>query len=116
MPMTVWCCRPTARACRCRCWRRRCTGGRSSRPTSALAQEPAPLEVLVCDDGSSPPTLERLRALEAADPRVRVLGAAHNTGSPGAGRNRGIRAARGAWLGFLDDDDAWLPGKLARQL
>jgi glycosyltransferase involved in cell wall biosynthesis len=47
---------------------------------------------------------------------VRYLRVPRNTGTPAAARNLGARAARGEWLAFLDDDDAWLPGKLAAQL
>src|ERR1019366_5462922 len=49
-----------------------------------------------------------------ADPRVKVI----ETGAltvPGA-RNSGMAAARGEWIAFLDDDDIWLPQKLAVQL
>jgi hypothetical protein len=83
---------------------------------SILAQEPAPLEVLVCDDGSRDDTAERFRALEQRDPRVRYLRVEPNRGGPAAARNLGLREARGEWVAFLDDDDEWLPGKLAAQL
>lgn len=83
---------------------------------SALEQVPPPREVLICDDGSSMTTLRRLEELERADSRVRLLAAPAPSGSPGPGRNRGLGSARTTWVGFLDDDDAWLPGKLARQL
>jgi glycosyltransferase involved in cell wall biosynthesis len=33
-----------------------------------------------------------------------------------AARNRGVEAARGALIAFIDSDDLWLPGKLARQV
>lgn len=83
---------------------------------SALTQEPGPLEVLVCDDGSTDDTPARLRQWETVDPRVRYLRVAPNRGTPGVARNLGIAEARGAWVAFLDDDDEWLPGKLGAQL
>jgi|CZKG01.1.fsa_nt_gi glycosyltransferase involved in cell wall biosynthesis len=83
---------------------------------SALEQSEPPLEVLVCDDGSADDTEARMRAWEARDPRVRYLRAPRNTGTPATTRNLGIQHARGDLIAFLDDDDEWLPGKLAAQL
>ncbi len=83
---------------------------------SALGQDPAPIEVLVCDDGSADDTPERFRAWESRDPRVRYVRVEPNRGTPSPVRNAGARAARGDWVAFLDDDDEWLPGKLAAQL
>lgn len=80
---------------------------------SALAQQPAPLEVLVCDNASTDDTVARVAAL--GDSRVRMLPMAANSGGPAAPRNLGIREALGEWVAFLDDDDRWLPGKLAQQ-
>jgi teichuronic acid biosynthesis glycosyltransferase TuaG len=82
---------------------------------SALAQSAPVLEVLVCDDGSTDDSAERVAALAAVDPRVRWLPGARG-GRPAIPRNRGIAASRGEWLAFLDSDDTWLPGKLAAQL
>ena len=31
-------------------------------------------------------------------------------------RNAGVRAAKGEWIAFLDDDDEWLPDKIETQL
>lgn len=83
---------------------------------AALAQTAEPLEVLVCDDGSSAPTRERLEALAESDERVRFLPLDQNTGTPGPARTLGVREAKGEWIAFCDDDDAWMPEKLARQV
>lgn len=80
---------------------------------SALVQTHPPLEVLVCDDGSTDDTEEVVRCL--GDSRVIWL-PGERAGRPAVPRNRGIRNSRGEWLAFLDDDDAWLPEKLELQL
>ena len=68
-----------------------------------------PREIIVVDDGSPEP----LPALQSTVP-VRVPRHDTNRGIPSA-RNTGIRAAQGAWIGFLDQDDEWAEDKLARQ-
>lgn len=80
---------------------------------SALAQDHAPLEILVCDDGSSDDTAARIA--RRRDRRVRLVAGPHS-GLPAVPRNRGIRQSGGEWLAFLDSDDVWLPGKLRAQL
>jgi glycosyltransferase involved in cell wall biosynthesis len=50
-----------------------------------------------------------------ADARLRVIVRPVNRG-PGAARDTGVDAANASWVAFLDDDDEWLPGKLAAQL
>jgi len=34
----------------------------------------------------------------------------------GLTRNEGLKVCKGTWIGFLDDDDFWLPTKLSKQL
>jgi glycosyltransferase involved in cell wall biosynthesis len=80
---------------------------------SVLAQEGVALEVIVVDEGSSDETPERLAAID--DERVRTLRNDEPTGVARA-RNRGVEAARGEWVAFLDDDDFWAPTKLRVQL
>ena len=80
---------------------------------SALCQN-VPLELLIVVDGPSPETEEALMPW-ARDGRVRILHNGRNLGAA-ASRNRGIRAARGKYVAFLDADDIWLPGKLEKQV
>ena len=79
---------------------------------SVLAQTHGALELLVIDDGSTDGTAERVKAI--ADPRLRVV--RQPNGGVARARNRGLREARGAYVAFLDSDDAWAPEKLARQI
>ncbi|MBO9695080.1 MAG: glycosyltransferase family 2 protein [Sphingopyxis sp.] len=78
---------------------------------SALAQTKPAHEILVIDNGSTDGGRELVAAME--DARIRLLDL--STPGPGgyAGRNIGIRAARGDWIAFLDADDLWQPDHLA---
>jgi glycosyltransferase involved in cell wall biosynthesis len=80
---------------------------------SVLASTFADFEVLVVDDASTDGGPERVRAI--ADPRVRLLASAVNTGRPAAA-NRGFEAARGEFVAVLDADDLMHPERLARQV
>ena len=78
---------------------------------SALDQTFRDFEIVVVDDGSTDDTTEIVSRFGAA---VRYIYQPNRGLS--AARNRGIQAARGEWIGFLDADDLWLPTKLERQL
>lgn len=80
--------------------------------SSALAQSHRDLEVIVVDDGSSDRTLDVVARF--TDRRVRVF--QRPNGGVAAARNTGVGAARGEFVAFLDQDDAWRPEKLAEQL
>ncbi len=81
---------------------------------SVLAQSMADLEVIVVDDGSTDASASHVEALARMDERLRLI-RQPNSGSQAA-RNRGIQAARGDYIAFLDSDDEWLPQKLEKQL
>lgn len=70
---------------------------------SVLAQRHRALELIVVDDGSTDATPALLADLAAADPRVRALRQPNRGVS--AARNRGLDAAHGEWILFLDADD-----------
>src|SRR5215207_6220217 len=80
---------------------------------SVLWQRGVDFEVVVVDDGSKDDTAEV--AATFADPRIRLV-RHHAPLGVSAARNRGIAAAGGTWVAFLDDDDLWAPDKLASQL
>ena len=80
---------------------------------SLLAQTFADWELVIVDDGSIDATPAVVRPY-LADSRIRyfrsdVLGQSR-------AKNLGIGFSRGAFLAFLDADDAWFPTKLAEQV
>jgi glycosyltransferase involved in cell wall biosynthesis len=87
---------------------------------SVLAQEPpagidVELTVVLIDDGSTDGSWGVLGALAAADPRVHIRRNPVNLGVA-ATRNSGVRESTADLIAFLDQDDAWCPGKLALQV
>jgi glycosyltransferase involved in cell wall biosynthesis len=78
---------------------------------SVFGQTLLPAELVVVDDGSTPPvSLEGLAVPEGL--ALRLIRNAQPSG-PARARNTGIAAARGAWIAFLDDDDEFRPDKIA---
>lgn len=80
---------------------------------SVLNQTFQDFEIIVVDDGSTDGTRAIVEGF--CDARIRYLRHEQNRGAATA-RNTGIRAARGAYLAFLDSDDEWLPEKLSEQI
>jgi glycosyltransferase involved in cell wall biosynthesis len=80
---------------------------------SGLWQRDADVEVVVVDDGSREADVASVPGVR--DARVRIL---RNEVARGVSvaRNRGLEAANGDWVAFLDDDDLWAPTKLAEQV
>lgn len=73
--------------------------------TSVLNQTLTAIELIVVDDASTDGTYEAAKALALTDDRVQVHRMEKNTGGAGAPRNRGISAASGEYVTFLDSDD-----------
>lgn len=78
---------------------------------SVLEEREIPLELIVIDDASTDRTADVVAAAAERDPRVMLIRLDAN-GGVSAARNRGLAAARGTWLAFLDADDRLLPGAL----
>ena len=78
---------------------------------SVLAQSFRDWELLVVDDGSEDDT-RSVVARFLVDPRIRYLHQS-NRGAPAA-RNAGIRASRGSFIAYLDDDNVWYPDFLKK--
>jgi glycosyltransferase involved in cell wall biosynthesis len=80
---------------------------------SVLSQTHRELTLWIVDAGSDPPL--RLPKDLRADQRVRLLRSDEPV-SPGQARNLALRESAAPVVGFIDDDDRWLPDKTARQL
>ena len=86
---------------------------------SVLAQTYQNYEILVVDDNPSNSewrvSTQKLMAEYADNNKIRYIQNAKNLGGSGA-RNEGIKAAKGEYIAFLDDDDEYLPERLEKQL
>ena len=74
---------------------------------SVLAQTWPAHEIILVDDGSNDNTEE---VVAAYDGQVTYL--KQQNAGPSAARNRGVEAASGDWIAFLDADDWYYPGRL----
>ncbi len=72
-------------------------------------------ELLIIEDASTDFTLSKIKQLVKEDSRIKLLENYQNEGS-GISRNKGIKAASGDFIAFLDADDLWKPEKLKIQL
>lgn len=78
---------------------------------SVLMQTYPWIECIVVNDGSTDNTGLRL------EPYLdRITYCMEDNHGPAAARNRGIEAARGKYIAFLDADDWWEPTKIAEQV
>jgi len=82
---------------------------------SVQAQTLDDWEMVIVDDASSDDTSGIVTGFIAADPRIRLIRLAHNSGA-GVARQTALDAAQGRYVAFLDADDIWKSQKLSRQV
>lgn len=85
---------------------------------SVLSQSDQTTEIIVINDGSTDQnyytkknTNSHLRQIDLLENQKNKIGY-----STDAIRNIGVIEAKGKYIGFLDDDDIWLPGKIETQI
>lgn len=72
-------------------------------------------ELLVIDDCSTDNSIDIINSYRQNDSRIKLIKLTENGGAAVA-RNKGIEAARGRYIAFLDSDDTWHPSKLEKQI
>jgi len=79
---------------------------------SVLAQSFTDWELILWDDGSKDGSPDICASY--TDPRIRFIRSPKNEGL-GFARNAAFEQAKGRWVAWVDQDDIWLPNKLADQ-
>lgn len=72
---------------------------------SVASQSYRRLEIIVVNDGSADATEDIVRELRDEDPRIELI--VQDNRGVSAARNRGLAAASGEWVMFVDADDAF---------
>lgn len=72
-------------------------------------------ELLLIDDGSLDNTIRLVSPFLEDYPNIKLIQNKENSGAA-ISRNKGIEAAKGDYIVFLDADDLWKPQKLEKQL
>jgi glycosyltransferase involved in cell wall biosynthesis len=80
-----------------------------------IDQSYRPLEIIIVDDCSETPATEVIDEQSGGDIKITIITHEENRGA-NAARNTGIRRSDGEFIGFLDDDDEWVPTKVERQI
>ena len=78
---------------------------------SVLAQDYEDFQLILSDDGSTDATSELMQSLAQEDSRITLVSGPN--GGVSSARNRGLLAAAGDYIGFLDADDEIAPNYLS---
>jgi len=81
---------------------------------SVQAQTVSEFEIVAVDNNCTDGTVQILRNISAAEPRLRIV--EQPVQGLSAARNAGIKSAQGEFVAFLDADDLWDREYLARHL
>jgi glycosyltransferase involved in cell wall biosynthesis len=82
---------------------------------SVLMQTEKDLEVIIVDNNRNTAPINEVSFAWRSDPRIRVI-ESRSARNAASARNVGLAEARGDWIAYLDDDDAFRPEKLRRQM
>ena len=85
-----------------------------SASAKVLASRGWGVEIICVDDGSDDGSEEIVRLFECSDCSIEVKRLTQEHQGVSAARNRGIEAAKGEWITFVDGDDRIGEGRLAR--
>jgi len=89
---------------------------------TAIVQEYPDVEIIIVNDNGeesseSVETREAIKRLREKFPRANLRYIEHRTNRNGAAaRNTGLLASTGEFVAFLDDDDEYLPGRIAQSV
>ena len=81
---------------------------------SVISQGHANLEIILV--AAAPQSACRAAMDELARENACISLVITSDPGPGGALNAGVASATGAWIGFLDEEDVWLPEKIAMQL